>query len=104
MARLTFTQDNLPTPEKFRQLLLEAMVDSNPVDELLELAEELGEYERWYKLCSEEFYKRYQQGEMGDEREIMHWAMLYGAFIEHKSRIEIALMREAIMHTEAVPA
>ncbi len=104
MARLTFTQDNLPTPEKFRQLLLEAMVTSNPVDELLELAEELGEYERRYELSSVEFHKRYQRGEMGDEREIMHWAMLYGAFIEHKSRIETALMREAILHTEAVPA
>ncbi len=103
MARLVFTQDNLPTPEEFRRLLLEAMVDSNPVDELLELAEELGEYERRYELSSAEFYKRYQRGEMGDEREIMRWAMLYGAFIEHKSRIETALMREAILHTEAVP-
>ena len=71
MAQLTFTQDNLPTPEKFRQLLLEAMVASNPIDELLELAEELGEYERRYELSSEKLYKRYQRGEMGDEREIM---------------------------------
>jgi hypothetical protein len=104
MARLTFTQENLPTPEEFRRLLLEAWLSSNPVDELLELAERLREYEQRYEMSSSDFYERYQRGEMGDEREIMHWAMLYGTFIEHRSRVEAALMREAILHTEAVPA
>ncbi len=104
MARLTFTQENLPTPEEFRRLLLEAWLSSNPVDELLELAERLREYEQRYGMSSPDFYERYQRGEMGDEREIMRWAMLYGAFIEHRSRVEAALMREAILHTETVPA
>ena len=49
MARLTFTQDNLPTPEEFERMLEEAMKQSNPADELLEAAEELREHEEaWY--------------------------------------------------------
>lgn len=106
MARLTFTKDNLPTPDEFRQLLLEAMLAGNPVDALLELADEIREYEKQYGLDSEVFYEKYQRGEMGDDREIMHWAMLYSSFVEHKSRIEATLMREAVQRreTEAVPA
>jgi hypothetical protein len=105
MARLTFTKDNLPTPDEFRRLLLEAAIAGNPVDALLELAGELREYEEQYGLASEVFYEKYQRGEMGDEREIMHWAMLYSAFVEHKSRIEASLMREAVQRgAEAVPA
>jgi hypothetical protein len=104
MTQLTFTQENLPTLEEFRRLLLEAWLSSNPVDELLELAERLREYEQRYGMSSSDFYERYQRGEMGDEREIMRWAILYGAFIEHRSRVEAALTREAILHTEAVPA
>jgi len=80
------------------------MLASNPIDELLELAEQLREYERRYAMSSADFYEKYQRGEMGDEREIMHWAMLYGAFIEHKSHVEAALMREAILRKEVVPA
>ena len=79
MAQLTFTQENLPTPEEFRLLLLEAWLSSNPLDELLELAEQLQGYEQRYGISSSDFYERYQRGEMGDEREIMRWAMLYGA-------------------------
>ena len=105
MARLTFTKDNLPTPDEFRQLLSEATLASNPVDTLLELADELKAYEEQYRLSSEVFYEKYQRGEMGDEREIMHWAMLYSTFVEHKSRIEASLMREAVQRgVEAVPA
>ena len=79
MAQLIFTQDNLLTLEEFQLLLLEAWLSSNPLDELLELVEQLREYEQRHRVSSSDFHERYQRGQMGDEREIMRWAVSYGA-------------------------
>ena len=105
MTRLTFTQDNLPTPEEFKRLLSEAMEQSNPVDELLELSLELYELEREFGVKSAKFYEKYQHGEMGDDGKVMRWAMLYHSFLERKQRVEAALVREAVWRDAAlVPA
>ncbi|MGR3319399.1 MAG: hypothetical protein ACUZ8O_13095 [Candidatus Anammoxibacter sp.] len=34
----------------------------------------LKQFESKYGICSEEFYRKYLQGEMGDDMEIMTWA------------------------------
>ena len=52
MAQLIFTQDNLLTLEEFQLLLLEAWLSSNPLDELLELVEQLREYEQRHRVSS----------------------------------------------------
>jgi hypothetical protein len=96
MVKLHFTQENMPKPEEFRRILAEAMEKSNPIDELLELHQELCVLEGKYGMTSNEFYEKYQRGEMGDDAEVMHWAATYHAFVELKSRVEVALMREAI--------
>ena len=104
MTELSFTQENMPEPEEFQMLLAEAMARSNPLDELLELALELREYEQKYGLSSRVFYAKYQQGEMGDSGEVMDWAMAYDSFLERKTRIETALMREAVWREAEVVA
>ena len=105
MARLTFTKDNLPTRQEFERMLSEAMEKSNPVDELIELSQELHELEREFGMKSAEFYEKYQRGEMGDREKVMHWAMLYHSFLERKKRVEAALVREAVWRDVApVPA
>jgi len=105
MARLVFTKDNLPTPEEFERMLADAIEKSNPVDELVELAQELYELEQEFGMNSADFYERYQHGEMGDSQEVMHWAMLYQSFLERKMRVEAALVREAVWREiEPVPA
>jgi hypothetical protein len=105
MVRLTFTQDGLPTPEEFERMLEEAMEKSNPVDELLELTRELCELEREFGMKSADFYEKYQRGEMGDSDRVMHWAIVYHSFLEHKRQVETALMREAVWRSgELVPA
>jgi len=105
MAKLTFTKDNLPTPEEFERMLGEAMEQSNPVDELVELSQELYELEQEFGMKSAEFHEKYKRGEMGDSEKVMHWAMLYHSFLERKKRVEAALIREAVWHgVELVPA
>ncbi len=110
MARLTFTKDNLPTPEEFEQMLKEAMEKSNPVDELLEVAEELREYEQKYEMTSNEFYEQFRQGTLDDElQHCIDWAAAFESFNELKRVVESALMREVvwrevILEPERVPA
>lgn len=105
MAKLTFTKDNLPTPEEFERMLGEAMEQSNPVDELVELSQELYELEQEFGMKSAEFHEKYKRGEMGDSEKVMHWAMLYHSFLERKKRVEAALIRAAVWHgVELVPA
>jgi len=67
MTELSFTQENMPEPEEFQQMLTEAMAETSPVDSLLELVIELSKYERQYGMTSAEFIQRYQRGELGDD-------------------------------------
>jgi hypothetical protein len=95
MPKLSFTSENMPTPEEFQRMLADAMAKSNPLDELLELAGELRELEQKYGMTSTEFCRKYERGEMGDDAEIMHWAATYHTFAELRTHVESALMREA---------
>ncbi len=81
MARLTFSKDNLPTPEEFERILKEAMGKSSPVDELLEVAEELREYEQKHGMTSDEFYEQFRQGTLDDElQHCIGWAAAFESF------------------------
>ncbi|MGQ9627009.1 MAG: hypothetical protein ACUVV0_08930 [Anaerolineae bacterium] len=102
MPKLHFTKEKMPTPEEFRKLLAEAMTQNNPVEELLQLFRELLEYEKKYGMTSQEFYEKYKRGEMGDEADIISWAITYHSFIECKELIEAALIREAVWHQAGV--
>ena len=105
MVTLHFTKENMPTPEEFQWMLKEATARSNPVDELIELWRELYELEQRYGMSSAEFYEKYQKGELGDDGDIMHWAIVYDSFLRRKQLLEAALIREAVWRTpEIVPA
>jgi hypothetical protein len=41
----------------------------------------LGEYERRYGYSTVEFYRRYRQGEMGDDDDLMMWAGIYHLYL-----------------------
>jgi len=96
MTTLTFTQENWPTPEEFQRILKDALEKSNPVDDLLELAEELWGYEQKYGMTSEEFFSRFQRGELDDRMDFIEWAGAYDLFLDRKARVEAALMQVAI--------
>ena len=103
MTELSFTQENMPGPDEFQQMLTEAMAETSPVDSLLELVIELSKYERQYGMTSAEFIQRYQRGELGDDPDMIDWAGAYRLFQRLKRRVEVALMHAAInAETEAV--
>jgi hypothetical protein len=46
-----------------------------------DLSKRLREYEERYGYSTIEFYRRYQQGELGDDPEMMLWAGLYHLYL-----------------------
>lgn len=100
MAKIEYTNNNLPSPEEFRRALREAMENSDPIEELLELHTELGEYERRYGLSSEECYRRFTAGQMGDDLDIFGWVSRYKAFVEIKKTIQEGM--DVIVHAPFV--
>jgi len=46
-----------------------------------ELSVRLGEYERKYGCSTVEFYRRYRQGDMGDDDDLMMWAGIYHLYL-----------------------
>ena len=86
MPTITYTNNNLPDREEFRRALREAMDNFDPVEELLELHTELSEYERRYGLSSEECYRRFTAGQMGDDLDIFGWVGHYKACLLYTSR------------------
>ena len=75
MPKVKFTKKNMPTSGKaLVKALREAAKTTTPIDDLIELTRELVQMEIKYKMSSDEFYKKFQKGEMGDSMEIMEWA------------------------------
>ena len=46
-----------------------------------ELSERLRDYERKYGYSTIEFYRRFQDGELGDDDDLMMWAGIYHLYL-----------------------
>jgi hypothetical protein len=46
-----------------------------------ELSESLREYERKYGYSTIEFYRRFQNGELGDDDDLMMWSGIYHLYL-----------------------
>ncbi len=62
-------------------------VHDPPLDALIAITKRLGLNEGKYHIESEEFYYRYQKGEMGDDLEFMEWARDYRDCLNLRQRI-----------------
>jgi hypothetical protein len=53
------------------------------------LQQDLAELERKYGMKSEEFYERFQAGQMSDEPDFMEWNALYKMATKLRNRLDI---------------
>ena len=60
---------------------------TTPLDALIAITKRLGLKEGKYNIESEEFYYRYQKGEMGDKAHIMEWATDYQDYLSLRREI-----------------
>jgi hypothetical protein len=63
--------------EEIAKVLREVAKHTTPIDDLIELTRDMVRLEVKYNISSDEFYKKFNKGEMGDKMEIMRWASWY---------------------------
>lgn len=96
MPKLTY-ENQLSSSDEFQKALAQAMAETNPVDDLLGLANNLWEFEQKYQMSSADFYEKYQTGSLDDElQHCIEWVATYDFFVKTKRKLEAALMRAAI--------
>ena len=67
---------NSPTIDNAIDKLLTAEIARARVQEH-ELAAQLAAYEHQYEMASEDFYRRFSAGDLGDEMDYVEWSILY---------------------------
>jgi len=83
MPKVSYTKENMPKkPGEMVKALREAAKTTTPLDDLIDLTRDMVYLEIKYKMSSEEFYRKFNKGEMGDRMEIIRWA---GWYEMHKS-------------------
>lgn len=97
MPSLHFTKENMPaSSEEFSRMLREAVEQSNPIDDLLELAEDLRNFEQKYGMASDEFFQKFHAGQMGDELDFFEWSFCVKAYRHMRKSIELAMLRGSV--------
>ncbi|MBP7963329.1 MAG: hypothetical protein KBG20_21120 [Caldilineaceae bacterium] len=98
MAKLSFTQENMPaSSEEFRRLLAKSMAKSNPIDDFVEIVEDLAGFEKKHQMSSSEFYLKFNAGQLEDELDYFEWSFIYDAYVKLRRVIESALLRDAVL-------
>lgn len=71
----------MPPEDEFQKVLAQTMANTNPVDDLLELANDLWEFEQKYQMSSTDFYEKYQAGLLEDElQSSLEWVATHDFF------------------------
>ena len=103
MPKVSYTKENMPKkPGEMVKALREAAKTTTPLDDLIDLTRDMVYLEIKYKMSSEEFYRKFNKGEMGDRMEIIHWAGMYDMHKRLKQKLE-KIVQEHYTHTMPVP-
>ncbi len=60
----------------------------SPVDALIAISKRLSRYETRHSLESEEFFNRYNSGQMADETDFVEWANDYQHYLAIRRELE----------------
>jgi hypothetical protein len=88
--KLKLLRDNSSDDENFDQLLgklLEATL-SQQRHRLRQYERDLQEFEQRFEMKSPIFYRRFEEGELGDEMDFFEWAGLYELYQNVQSKVE----------------
>lgn len=95
MPHLSYDANSMPTPEEYRKDLREAAEKYDPVDDLLYLQRELLLLEQKYGVSSEECYRLFYEGKMGDDPDVVWWVGCYREFLQLKTAVSEAVQTVA---------
>jgi len=89
MPKVSYTKENMPKkPGEMVKALREAAKTTTPLDDLIDLTRDMVYLEIKYKMSSEEFFAKFEKGEMGDKMEIMIWAGNFRMYQRLKKKLE----------------
>lgn len=89
MAVVKLTEKNIPKSGKLlKEMLYQKFTETSPLDDFIEVIRDLTMLELKYKLSSQDFFNRFQNGEMDDDIEFIRWANKYEIYQEIKSDME----------------
>ena len=79
---LTYAQDE----EIFVQNIIEYQIKELQKG-LMNLRLDMKEFEEKYKMTSEEFYQKFEQGSTGDDEDFIVWSGIYEMFCENEQKL-----------------
>ena len=89
MSIIKFTQQTMPqSGEELKQILKTILDKTSPLDDFIQIIKDLNQLEQRYQMPSEEFYLRFQRGELGDSLDFIRWANRYEIYQETKADLE----------------
>lgn len=77
--------------KRFRQYKCIDSQISSMQNEIAEMQSELVKYEKKYNLETKDFYRDFELGKFGDEKDYMFWAGIYELQIDSKNKLEALL-------------
>lgn len=78
MPKIIYTKQNMPTSgNMLREQLDAALVNSSHLDDFVQLRQELTALKTKNGMTSQEFWQKFEAGEMGDDIQWIRWANKY---------------------------
>lgn len=89
MSKIKFTLDTMPqSGEALKQALRNALEQTTPLDDFIQVIRDLAQFEFHHDMDSQEFFARFEAGELGDEIDLIRWAIKYEIYQETKAELE----------------
>lgn len=89
MAIIKLTEKNMPqSGELLKEVLSQELAKTSPLSDFIQIVRDLTTFELKHKLTSQEFFSRFQNGDMDDDIEFIRWANKYEMYQEMKSDME----------------
>ncbi len=89
MPIVKFTAQTMPqSGEELVKVLQNTLERTSPLEDFIQVVRDLTHYELQYELESQEFFTRFQRGEMGDRIEFMRWANKFEIYQEMKANMD----------------
>jgi hypothetical protein len=90
---------NASARDRVLELTIDKLLDretSRLISQKARLEQQLADFEQRYSLSSEEFYERFERGELGDAMDFIEWSATYEMVANLRRQLSILGWKEAI--------
>ena len=89
MPKIMFTPETMPqSGEDLKQSLRKALEGTPPLGDFIQVIRDLTQLEIRHGMNSQQFFVRFEAGELGDDIDFIRWAIKYEIYQETKAELE----------------